>query len=102
SPPSNTASSQPAARLCNSRDRRSRRCPSVMCRLQPDASLQPLQPGVLMADQQQGTTPAEPLQQLADTAGGIAVQMGQRLIQQPQRGIAQQHPGQRQAAELPT
>src|SRR5690554_2122017 len=72
SAPSNRASSQPAARLCNSRDRRSRSCPSVMCYPQPNASLQPLQPGVLMTDQQQGATPAEPLQQLTDASGGIA------------------------------
>src|SRR5690606_10754230 len=102
SPPSNTASSQPAARLCNSRDSPSRRCPSVMCHPQPNASLQPLQPGVLMTDQQQGATPAEPLQQLTDASGGIAVQMRQRLIQQPHGGVAQQQPGQRQAAELAT
>src|SRR5690554_3507228 len=102
SPPSNTASSQPAARLCNSRDRRSRRCPSVMCHPQPNASLQPLQPGVLMTDQQQGATPAEPLQQLTDAPGGIAAQMRQRPIQQPHGGVAQQQPGQRQAAELAT
>src|SRR5690606_12195324 len=93
SAPSNRASSQPAARLCNSRDRRSRSCPSVMPHLQPDASLQPLQPGILVADQQQGTTPAEPLQQLTNASGSIAVQMRQRLIQQPHGGVAQQQPG---------
>src|SRR5690606_4596514 len=102
SPPSNTASSQPAARLCNSRDRRSRSCPSVMCHPQPNASLQPLQPDVLIADQQQDTTPADPLQQLTDASGGIAVQLRQRLMPQPHRGIARQQPGQPQAAELAT
>src|SRR5690606_24707907 len=102
SPPSNRASSQPAARLCNSRDRRSRSCPSVMCHLQPNASLQPLQPDVLMADQQQDTTPAEPLQQPTAAPGGIAAQTRHRLSPQPRGGVAQQQPGQRQAAELAT
>src|SRR5690554_379654 len=54
-----------------------------------------------MTDQQQGAPLAEPVDQHAYLLGGIRVQMGQWLIQQPQRRVAQQQARQRQAALLP-
>src|SRR5690606_20221470 len=100
SAPSNRASSQPAARLCNSRDRRSPSCPSGRGHGQRGGRLLPRRTDVLMADRKHGTSPADPLKQAADAPRALAVQMRQRLIQQPHGGIAHQQPGQRQAAEL--
>src|SRR5690554_1003729 len=54
-----------------------------------------------MTDQQQGAPLAATVDQHAYLLGGIRVQMGQWLIQQPQRRVAQQQARQRQAALLP-
>src|SRR5690606_25489316 len=102
--PSISAISQPARRLPKSCRRRSGPVAvsrgSVMARLQHQAALQPLQPGHFVADQYQRTSTAESLEQRTNTLRSIRVEVGQRFIQQPYRGVPQQHPRQRQPAQL--